>query len=343
MTTLSATSMTHSKAMGIYRHGGPEVLELIELKLPAPAPHEVRVRHTAIGLNYSDINVRKGGFYLGGGPSLPVVLGNEAAGAVESVGSEVSDFGPGDRVGYAGIGGMFFDNTGAYSERRNVPSSHLVKLPEWITDQQAAAMLLKGLTASVIVNRCFRPQPGDPVLIHAAASGVGNILAQWYKHLGAVVIGTVGRPEKAQLAARLGCDHTILYREEDFVPAVRRIVPEGVAAVLDGVGKDTFLPSFDCMRPFATMVNYGNASGPVDPFNVMMLAQKGCFGLYRPGFGWHAATPSTLRSACEELFGLVKSGALEIAIATTFPLERAAEAHRLAESGKLAGSVLLLP
>jgi len=343
MTAPNATLASETRAVGIFRTGGPEVLEPMTLPLPAPAAHEVRVRHTAIGLNFSDINVRKGGFYLGEGPRFPVVLGNEAAGVVEAVGADVASFRPGDRVGYAGVGGMFFDNTGAYAERRNVPATHLVPLPDGISDAQAAGMLLKGLTASVIVNRCFRPQAGDPVLIHAAASGVGSILAQWYKHLGAVVIGTVGSPAKAELAARRGCDHTILYREEDFVPAVRRIVPEGVAAVLDGVGKDTFLKSFDCMRPFATMVNYGNASGAVEPFNVMLLAQKGCFGLYRPGFGWHAATPETLRSACAELFGLVQSGALHIEIAATYPLERAADAHRLAESGHPAGSVLLLP
>ncbi|MCK9512196.1 MAG: quinone oxidoreductase [Pigmentiphaga sp.] len=331
------------KAIAISRHGGPEVLESLDLELPPPAANEVQVRHTAIGLNFSDINVRSGGFYLGDGPAFPIVLGNEAAGVVEAVGSGVEGFTPGERVAYAGVGGMFFENTGAYAQARNVLATHLVKVPDWITDQQAAGMLLKGLTASGMVHRCFRPSPGDAVLIHAAASGVGSILAQWYKHLGATVIGTVGSPEKAELARRRGCDHTILYRQEDFVPAVRRLVPEGVAAVLDGVGKDTFLPSFDCLRPFGAMINYGNASGPVPPFNVMLLAQKGYFALYRPGFGWHANTPATLRSACGELFELVRTGALQIEIAATYPLAEAAQAHRAAETGRLAGSIVLLP
>lgn len=335
--------MSHTKAIAISRHGGPEVLEWIDLDLPPPAAHEVRVRHTAIGQNFSDINLRAGGFYLGDSPGFPIVLGNEAAGVVEAVGASVERFAPGDRVGYAGVGGMFFENTGAYALARNVPATHLVPLPDWISDQQAAGMLLKGLTASGIVHRCFRPAAGDAVLVHAAASGVGSILAQWYKHLGATVIGTVGSQAKAVLAASRGVDHPILYRQEDFVPAVRRLVPEGVAAVLDGVGKDTFLPSFDCLRPFGTMVNYGNASGPVPPFNVMLLAQKGYFALYRPGFGWHANTPDTLREACDELFGLVRDGALHIEIAATFRLEDAAEAHRTAEMGSLAGSIVMLP
>ncbi|HMN78790.1 MAG TPA: quinone oxidoreductase [Burkholderiaceae bacterium] len=335
--------MSRTKAIAISRHGGPEVLEWIDLDLSPPAAHEVQVRHTAIGQNFSDINLRSGGFYLGNGPRFPIVLGNEAAGVVETVGSDVDGFAAGDRVAYAGVGGMFFENTGAYAQARNVPATHLVKVPDWITDQQAAGMLLKGLTASGIVHRCFSPAAGDPVLIHAAASGVGSILAQWYKHLGALVIGTVGNPAKAGLARKRGCDHTILYRQEDFVPAVRRLVPEGVAAVLDGVGKDTFLPSFDCLRPFGTLVNYGNASGPVPPFNVMLLAQKGYFALYRPGFGWHASTPDTLRAACDELFELVRTGALHIEIAATFRLEQAAEAHRAAESAGLAGSIVLLP
>lgn len=334
---------TRTRAIAISRHGGPEVLEWIELDVPPPAAHEVRVRHTAIGQNFSDINLRNGGFYVGSGPRFPVVLGNEAAGIVEAVGRDVEDFSPGDRVAYAGVGGMFFDNTGAYAQVRNVPATHLVSVPEWISDQQAAGMLLKGLTASGIVHRCFWPASGDAVLIHAAASGVGSLLSQWYKHLGAMVIGTVGSPEKAALAAKRGCDHTILYRQEDFVPALRRLVPDGVAAVLDGVGKDTFLPSFDCLRPFGTMVNYGNASGPVPPFNLMILAQKGYFALYRPGFGWHANTPDTLRSACAELFELVRVGALHVEIAAAFPLEQAADAHRAAESGRLAGSIVLIP
>lgn len=335
--------MSSTKAIAILGHGGPEVLEWIDLELPPPAAHEVCVRHTAIGVNFSDINLRNGGFYLGDGPRFPLVLGNEAAGLVETVGAGVEGFVPGDRVAYAGVGGGFFENTGSYARLRNVPAGRLVKLPDGISDRQAAAMMLKGLTAAVIVHRCFRPAPGDPVLVHAAVSGVGGLLAQWYRHLGARVIGTVGTRAKAELATRRGCESVILYREEDFVPAVRRLVPEGVAAVLDGVGKDTFLRSLDCLRPFGTMVNYGNASGPVPPVNVMLLAQKGCLALHRPGFSWHARTPEALRAACRELFDLVASGVLHVEVAATFPLERAADAHRAVEAGLQAGSVVLLP
>ena len=331
------------KAIAIHRHGGPEVLELLDVALPEPGPREVRLRHTAIGLNFSDINVRNGGFYLGNGPQFPVILGNEAAGVVERVGAEVRGFAPGDRVAYAGMGGLFFVNTGAYAEQRNVPADVLVKLPDDISDHQAAAMLLKGLTASVVIHRCYRPQPGDAVLVHAAASGVGSLLAQWCAHLGATVIGTVGSEAKAAFARAHGCRHTILYRQEDFVAATKKLVPGGAAAVFDGVGQDTFIPSFDCVRPFASVVNYGNASGNVPPFNLMLLAQKGCLALHRPGFGFHANTPETRTEACNELFQLVRSGAMKVAVSRTYPLRDAARAHADAEQGRNAGSVLLIP
>ena len=316
---------------------------MIDVDLPAPGPNQVRVRHTAIGLNFSDINVRNGGFYLGDGPKFPVILGNEAAGAVEAVGADVSNFQAGDRVAYAGTGGLFFQDTGGYAQQRNLPADCLVKLPDDISDQQAAAMMLKGLTASVVINRCFRPKSGDMVLIHAAASGVGSLLAQWSHHLGATVIGTVGSRAKAEFARAHGCDHTILYREQDFVPAVKQIAPEGVAAVFDGVGKDTFLASFDCVKPFAAVVNYGNASGNVPPFNLMLLAQKGCLALHRPGFGFHAVTPQTRAEACDELFQLVRTGAMKVEVSRTFPLAQAAVAHAEAEQGRSTGSVLLIP
>jgi NADPH2:quinone reductase len=331
------------KAVAIYRNGGPEVLEWADLELPPPAPDQVRVRHTAIGLNFSDINVRNGGFYLGDGPKFPVVLGNEAAGVVVSVGADVTGFQPGERVAYAGTGGLFFHDTGAYAEQRNLPASCLVKLPHDISDQQAAAMLLKGLTASVVIHRCYRPGPSDVVLIHAAASGVGSLLAQWCRHLGATVLGTVGSEAKAAFAREHGCHHTILYRQEDFVAATRRLAPGGVAAVFDGVGKDTFVPSFDCVRPFGAVVNYGNASGNVPPFNLMLLAQKGCLALHRPGFGFHAATPETRTEACDELFQLVRSGALKVEVSRTWPLKEAVLAHAEAEQGRSTGSVLLIP
>lgn len=331
------------KAIAIRRHGGPEVLEAIDVELPPPAEREVRVRHTAVGLNYSDINVRNGGFYLGDGPNFPVILGNEAAGVVEAVGVGVRDFAPGDRVAYAGSGGLFFVNTGAYAEQRNMPADCLVKLPDDISEETAAALLLKGLTAAVVIHHCYTPKPGDKVLIHAAASGVGSLLAQWCAHLGATVIGTVGSQAKAAFAREHGCSHTILYREEDFVAAVKRLAPEGVAAVLDGVGKDTLIPSFDVLRPFGAAVNYGNASGNVPPFNLMLLAQKGCIALHRPGFGFYANTGPTRQAACDELFELVRRGALRVEIGSRWPLKDAALAHEEAERGRNVGSVLLMP
>lgn len=331
------------QAIAIHRHGGPEVLELIDVDLPPPAEGQVRIRHTAIGVNYSDINVRNGGFYLGEGPHFPVILGNEAAGVVESVGKGVTTFNLGDRVAYAGSGGLFFVNTGAYAERRNMPANCLVKLPEDISDETAAALLLKGLTAAVVIHHCYKPQPGDKILIHAAASGVGSLLAQWCAHLGATVIGTVGSPAKAAFARDHGCSHTILYREEDFIHAVRRLAPEGVAAVLDGVGKDTFIHSFDVVRPFGTAVNYGNASGNVPPFNVMLLAQKGCIAMHRPGFGFYANTASTRQAACDELFQLVRQGALRVEIGRRWTLRDAALAHEAAERGLSIGSGILIP
>lgn len=331
------------KAIAIRRHGGPEVLEAIDVELPPPAEREVRVRHTAVGLNYSDINVRNGGFYLGDGPNFPVILGNEAAGVVEAVGVGVRDFAPGDRVAYAGSGGLFFVNTGAYAEQRNMPADCLVKLPDDISEETAAALLLKGLTAAVVIHHCYTPKPGDKVLIHAAASGVGSLLAQWCAHLGATVIGTVGSQAKAAFAREHGCSHTILYREEDFVAAVKRLAPEGVAAVLDGVGKDTLIPSFDVLRPFGAAVNYGNASGNVPPFNLMLLAQKGCIALHRPGFGFYANTGPTRQAACDELFELVRRGALRVEIGSRWPLKDAALAHEEAERGRNVGSVLLIP
>lgn len=334
-------STTH--AIVIERHGGPEVLEWREIPLAAPGPKEVRLRHLAIAQNFSDINLREGGFYLGSGPRFPIVLGNEAVGVIEAVGPEVTGFSVGERVAYAGVGGMFFENTGAYARHRNVLADYLVKVPDGISNEQAAGLFCKGLTASVIVHRCFTPQPGDPVLVHAAASGVGGLLAQWYAHLGATVIGTVGSAAKAEVAKRHGCAHVILYRERDFVPAVRELYPDGVAAVLDGVGKDTFLPSLDCLRPFGVMVNYGNASGPVPPLNVMLLAQKGCFALHRPGFGWLTRTRADRESYCQELFDLVLQGVLHVEVGATYPLERAADAHRAAQGGAHAGAIVLIP
>jgi NADPH2:quinone reductase len=274
---------------------------------------------------------------------FPLILGNEAAGTVESVGPGVAALGPGDRVVYAGMRGEFFESTGAYAEARNVPADRLIKLPRGISDRQAAAMMVKGFTASLIVNRIFRPKPGDVILIHAVASGVGLILCQWSKQLGATVIGTVGSAEKAQVAKAHGCDRTILNREVDFVEAVAGIAPLGVSAVFDGVGKDTFVASLACVRPFGMLVNYGNASGHPPPIDLLQLAKRGSLSVCRPALSSLTADVAAMRAAAGELFERVERGILKIAISRTYPLRDAAAAHRDVESRQSLGSMLLLP
>ena len=332
-----------TKAVRIHANGGPEVLRFEDITLPPPMAGEARVRHTAIGINYSDINVRRGGFYIARPLQFPVILGNEAAGVVESVGPGVADVKAGDRVAYAGMRGEFFEQTGSYAQARNVPAERLLKLPDGVSDQQAAAMMVKGFTASLIINKVFRPKPEEVVLIHTAAGGVGMILCQWSKHLGATVIGTVGSPEKAKVAKAHGCDHAILYREVDFVAAVKRVAPRGVAAVFDGVGKDTFTASLDCVRPFGMLVNYGNASGHPPPLDLLQLAKRGSLSVCRPALSSLTADVPAMRAAAAELFDLVARGILEIEIGGTYALQDAADAHRDIESRKVAGSVLLLP
>lgn len=332
-----------SKAVRMHRNGGPDVLVWEDHELPPPAQGEVRVRHTAIALNFSDINVRRGGFYIAKPLAFPVILGNEAAGVVTAVGPGAGGVAPGQRVAYVGSGGPFYEATGSYAEERNIPASCLIPLPPEISDAEAAAFMLKGLTASLIINRNFKPKPGDTVLVHAAASGVGLVLTQWSKHLGATVIGTVGSPQKAAVAAARGCDHTILYRETDFVSAVKRLCPKGVSAVLDGVGKDTFLPSLDCVRPFGILVNYGNASGHPPPLDLLLLAKKGSLSVTRPAFSHHIADPADLKAACDELFALVARGVIKVEIGKSYALKDAAEAHRDVEERSVAGSIVLLP
>jgi len=313
-----------------------------EVEVPPPGPGQARLRHTAIGINYSDVNVRRGGFYLVRPPTFPLVLGNEAAGVVEAVGPGVTEIAPGDRVVYAGMRGEFYEDTGAYAETRNVYAERLVRLPDGMSDRTAAAMMVKGFTASLIINRIFAPRAGDAVLIHAAASGVGLVLTQWCKHLGATVIGTVGSRDKAEVAEAHGCAHTILYRETNFVEAVKTIAPQGVAAVLDGVGKDTFIPSFACIRPFGKAINYGNASGHVPPIELLHLAPKS-LSVCRPGLSSYIRDVATMRSAAAELFELVQKGALKIEISRTFALRDAAAAHREIEARANTGSMLLIP
>jgi NADPH2:quinone reductase len=332
-----------TKAVRIHANGGPDVMRFEDITLPPPAAGEARIRHTAIGINYSDINVRRGGFYNARPPRFPVILGNEAAGVVESVGPGVSNVAPGDRVAYAGMRGEFFEQTGAYAEMRNVPTERLLELPSGISDQQAAAMMVKGFTASLIINRIFRPQQGDTVLVHTAAGGVGMILCQWAKHLGATVIGTVGSPEKVPIAEAHGCDHAVLYREVDFVAAVKALAPRGVSAVFDGVGKDTFTASLDCVRPFGMLVNYGNASGHPPPLDLLQLAKRGSLSVCRPALSSLTADVAAMRAAAAELFDLVARGVLRIAIGGTYALSDAGRAHRDVEEKRPAGALLLLP
>lgn len=331
------------KAIRIHQNGGPEVLRWEDVELPPPAAGEAQVRHMAIGLNFSDVNVRRGGFYLARPLRFPVILGNEGAGIVESVGPAVSGVRPGDRVAYVGSGGPFYENTGSYAQARNLPASCLIKLPDTISEEQAAALLLKGLTASMIIHRVFPPKQGDVVLIHGAASGVGLLLCQWSKHLGATVLGTVGSREKAEVAAAHGCDHPILYREVDFVDAVRKRFRDGVSAVFDGVGRDTFEKSLDCVRRFGMIVNYGNASGHPAPLDLILLAKKGSISVSRPGINSYLADPGGVAAACAELFDMVGRGILKCAINKTYALRDAARAHRDLEEGKNIGSSVLLP
>ena len=331
------------KAVRMHATGEPDVLVWEDHQLPPPGAGEVRVRHTAIAFNFSDVNVRRGGFYIAKPLQFPVILGNEGAGIVEELGPGVSTVMAGDRVCYIGSGGPFYENTGSYAHARNLPASCLIPLPPGISDTQAAAIMLKGLTASLVIHRNFKPGPGDAVLIHTATGGVGLVLAQWCKHLGAEVFGTVGSSEKAEIARAHGTDHAILYRETDFVKAVREMRPGGVAAVFDGVGRDTFLPSLDCLQPFGILVNYGNASGHPEPLDLLLLAKKGSLTVTRPAFSHHIANPGDQKRACEELFGLIISGAIRVEIGGSYALRDAAQAHRDVEARRVAGSIVLIP
>jgi NADPH2:quinone reductase len=328
--------------MRIYENGGPEVLRWEDVEVAPPGRGEVLLRHTAVGLNYADVNLRRGGFYTHATLPLPSILGNEAAGVIEALGPGVTEFKPGDRVAYVSPSGMT-DSPGGYSEARTIEAARLVKIPDGVSDKQAAASLLKGLTAWCILRPTFEVKPGQTILVHAAAGGVSSFLVQWCKHLGATVIGTVGSAEKAKTAKANGCDHTILYREVDFVREVLRLFPQGVSAVFDGVGKDTFLPSLECIDPFGTLVNFGNASGAPPPLDIRVLANRGAQKVTRVGMGFFFTERAVLVSAADELFGLMKKGVLTPRIERTYPLRDAAQAHRDLESRNTSGSVVLIP
>ena len=323
-----------TKAIRIHKTGGPEVLTWEDVDVPAPKQGEARIRHTAIGLNYIDTYHRSGLYPV----PLPAVIGSEGAGIVEAVGPDVTDIKVGDRVAYGNA------PLGSYAEARIIPAGRLVKIPEGISDQQAASMMLKGMTAQYLIRRTYRVQRGDTILVHAAAGGVGLILTQWAKHLGATVIGTAGSKEKAELAKQHGADHVILYREAKFPDEVKRITNgAGVPVVYDGVGKDTFMGSLDCLRPLGYMVSFGNASGAVPPVNLGILAQKGSLYVTRPTLATYVAKREDLVATANELFDVVKKGAVKIEVNQTYPLKDAAKAHRDLESRKTTGSTVLLP
>ena len=324
--------MTH--AIRIYQTGGPDVLRWEEVVIAPPAAGEATVRHHAVGLNFIDTYHRTGLYPL----PLPSGIGLEGAGVVEAVGEGVSEVKVGDRVAYAG------GPVGAYAEVRNIPAHRLLKLPESISFNTAAAMMLQGLTAAYLLRRTYRVQPGDAVLIHAAAGGVGLIACQWAKALGATVIGTVGSAAKCELARAHGCDHVINYSSEDFVQRVRDITAgEGVAVVYDGVGKDTFMGSLDSLRPMGMLVTYGNASGPVPPLDLLLLSQKGSLFVTRPTLMNYTAKRADLEALGDELFEVVTADKLRIEVNQTYPLAEAAQAHRDLEARKTTGSTILLP
>ena len=321
-------------AIRIHQTGGPEVLSWEEVDVPAPAAGEATVRHHAVGLNFIDIYHRTGLYPL----PLPAGIGLEGAGVVEAVSAGVTEVKVGDRVAYAG------GPVGAYAEVRNIPAHRLLKLPDAIAFDTAAAMMLQGLTAAYLLRRTYRVQPGDAVLIHAAAGGVGLIACQWAKALGATVIGTVGSPAKAELARAHGCDYVINYSTENFTQRVREITGgEGVPVVYDGVGKDTFMGSLDSLRPLGMMVSYGNASGPVPPFDLLLLSQKGSLFVTRPTIVHYTTKRADLEALGAELFDVVASGKVCIEVNQTYPLKDAAQAQRDLEARKTTGSTILLP
>ncbi len=323
-----------AKAIRIQQPGGPEVLQIEDVEVGAPGAGEARIRQTAIGINYIDTYHRTGIYPL----PMPTGIGLEGAGVVEAVGPGVSDVKPGDRVAYAG------GPVGAYASERVMPADRLVKVPDGISDQQAAGMMLKGMTAEYLTRRAFAVKAGDTVLFHAAAGGVGLIACQWLKALGAHVIGTVGSDDKAVLAKAHGCEFPVVYTREDFVARVKEITGGmGVPVVYDSVGKDTFARSLDCLRPRGMMVLFGGSSGPVPPFDSQTLAQKGSLFLTRPTLFTYTASREDLVLSATSLFDAVLSGQVKIEVSRTYPLADAQQAHRDLESRRTTGSLLLVP
>jgi NADPH:quinone reductase len=324
-----------TKAIKIHATGGPEVLTWEEHEPGRPGPGEARIIHEAIGLNFIDVYHRTGLYPL---PTMPAVLGLEGAGRVEQVGEGVTEFHPGERVAYAGV------PPGAYAEVRCLPAHRLVRLPEGISTRIAAAMMLQGMTARYLLKGCFPVGPGTTLLIQAASGGVGSLLCQWAKYLGATTIGTVGSREKAEIARANGCTHTILYRDEDFETRVREITGgRGVDVVYDSVGKTTFAKSLGCLRPMGVMVSFGQSSGPVPPLDLGVLAAKGSLFLTRPSLMHYTAGRDDLLAHARDLFDVVLAGAVKVNIGREYALSDAAAAHRDLEARATTGSSILLP
>ena len=322
------------KAIRIHEAGGPEVLRFEDFDPGAPAEGEVQLRHTAVGLNYIDVYDRSGLYPM----PLPGGLGREAAGVVTAVGRKVKGLRKGDRVAYVHTA------PGSYSELRNVPAARLVKLPRAISDEQAAALMLKGLTAHYLLRRTYRVRRGDWILVHAAVGGVGLILCQWARALGAKVIGVVGSDAKAALAKKNGCHHVLVMGRDPILENVRRLTKgAGVAVVYDSVGKDTFMESLDCLRPLGMMVSYGNASGPPPLISPLELSKRGSLFLTRPSLFAYIAARKDLESAARELFRVVASGKVKLRIGQRYALADAAQAHRDLEARRTTGSTVLVP
>jgi NADPH:quinone reductase len=322
------------KSVRVHAYGGPEALVYEDVTVGEPGPGQARIRQTAVGLNYIDTYHRTGLYKL---PSLPHALGVEGAGVVEAVGDGVTNVKPGDKVCYGSI-------LGAYAEVRNVPAERLLALPDGISDVIAAGIMLKGMTARYLVRVTYPIKKGDTVLIHAAAGGVGLIACQWAKHLGATVIGTVGSEEKAALAKSHGCDHPINYTRENFVERVKEITGgKGLPVVYDSVGKDTWEGSLDCLAPRGMMVSFGNASGPVAPFSILTLSQKGSLFLTRPTLAHYIITRAEYEETANDLFGVITSGAVKIEVNQRYALKDVAQAHIDLESRKTTGSTVLIP
>jgi len=324
--------MTH--AIRIHAHGGPDVMRWDDVPTPEPGPAEALVHHTAVGLNYIDVYFRTGLYKI---PTLPAILGMEAAGTVSAVGADVQDIKVGDRVAYA------TGPIGAYATDRVISADRLVKLPDGIDDQTAAAMMLQGLTAQYLLRRTYKVKPGNTVLVHAAAGGVGLILCQWAKHLGVTVIGVVSTDAKAELARAHGAAHVILGHDRLAAEVKRLTGGAGVPVVYDSVGKDTFGASLDCLAPLGLMVTYGNSSGPVPPVDLGILSAKGSLFLTRPTLATYTASRHDLVAGAEDLFDAVTSGAVKIRVNQTFALKDAAAAHTALEARQTTGSTVLIP